>query len=271
MKATSEDLHSDFNPRTNHLIDLLNGHLTNLGAEHDPRYSAIKKNASKKEVTDWQRYLDRIKDEFSRDEVIGIVKHKIYLSQALIDYLSGDNELSLRSFKQAYSYERGSSFEYYEEIYHDLGGILPKKSSYHSLPHNSYELNKALLNRHGRVVWYRHFTIAIPYMFESHFSEWTEDEIEKYTWLRAIEWLAFPAFISAGIGAWLLLIMNPVYAIVVIGTSNFIWSYLAVRFTSLRLAGIGVLINKLKFITSPVLLIYFIVHQNYILGIIAFF
>ncbi len=95
------------------------------------------------------------------------------------------------------------------------------------------------------------------------YQNFTQEELRRLTWLRAMEWTAWPAFLSMGIGQLLLLFETPIIVIIQILIANFIWSLICQKFISIKMAGYGVWISNLKWITSPLVFIIFLT-QNHI-------
>jgi hypothetical protein len=166
-------------------------------------------------------------------------------------------------------YERFDVALYYTDIIRKVGGKAPKNKGSHR-PENTYEFEAAMTNSKGKMPLYKHLTVGLPYAVSSHFSEWTEEERNRYVFLRAIEWLAFPAFISIGFGALLLLVIQPIPLIIGVLVINFIWSiFIARQFVGLKLSELGVYMNKLKFLTVPIAGIVFLTRHDYKLMVVA--
>jgi hypothetical protein len=90
------------------------------------------------------------------------------------------------------------------------------------------------------------------------------DELTRVCWLRAVEWLAWPAFLSQPLLP-LFYVFYPVYwvllAVVVVG---FFWLLFRHKFASLRLATWGCYWVRLKWVTIPIGLLVLFRESRYI-------
>jgi hypothetical protein len=100
--------------------------------------------------------------------------------------------------------------------------------------------------------------------WQVRFDQLTPDELTRVCWLRAVEWLAWPAFLSQPLLP-VLYIFYPAYwvllAVVVLG---FLWLPLRHRFASMQLATLGSFWVRLKWITIPVGLFVLFRESRYI-------
>lgn len=81
--------------------------------------------------------------------------------------------------------------------------------------------------------------------------EFTVGELTRLCWLRAVEWLAWPAFISQTLLP-VLYIFYPAYWVLLgVIVVCFLWLPIRHRFASFRLATIGCFFVRLKWATIP--------------------
>ena len=266
---TPEKRHDIFNLRINTMLDEINKFLVNESNEqYSPEYTGISKHPSNEKIAKWQKQVDALDKFFKNDISIGYIFYKLYLCQALIYYLNSDNENALRFFEGAMDFERYDAVLYYLGIVGKLGGKTPKINR-KERPDNIYSLEQAMTNDKGKIPFYKHLTVGLPYAVKSHFSEWTSEEIDRYVFLRSIEWLALPAFVAMGVGALLLLVIPPLVLIIGLIAVNFIWSLFATRTVGLSVSEFCVYLNKLKWLTIPVVTVVMLVRHSYGLAIIA--
>ena len=100
---------------------------------------------------------------------------------------------------------------------------------------------------------------------------YTEEEKARFVQLRAIEWSAWPAFLSMGIGALLLPFFGILKSIIIVMVINLIWTAVCMHFVSAKLANYGVFIKKLMWITCPAVAIYFFINHQIGIGVVALF
>lgn len=269
--TTPEQRDKIFNIRTNGLLDEINKYLVNESQEqYSPIYIDITKEPSKTVIDKWQRQVDVLDKFFKDDQTLGYIFYKLLLCQALVHYLNGNNSEALRFFEGAMEYERYDVVLYYLGIVKSLGGKTPKvNKSKH--PSNTFALETAMQNDQGKIPFYKHLTVGLPYAVKSHFSEWTSQEVDRYVMLRAIEWLALPGFIAMGLGILLLLVIPPIPLIIGLIVANFIWSLIATSFVSLSASEFCVYLNKLKWITIPIVTIIMLTRHEYGLSVLALF
>jgi hypothetical protein len=96
----------------------------------------------------------------------------------------------------------------------------------------------------------------------ANFTGYTEDEIQRYVQLRAIEWSSWVSFVAMGLSTPLLLLTNPVLLVLGIVILNIIWSIIFARSPNISLANAGVFLNKLKWLTAPLTAVIFIFQHN---------
>jgi len=269
-QMTREKRDNIFNVRTNTLLGEINQRLVDENkGEFPPRYTKVKTKPSHTTIAKWQKQIEALEIFFSQDSQLGYIIYKLFLCRALVNYLNGDKEESLKFFNSAMSFEQFDIVLYYSEVLASVGGKVPKASKYEKRPHNSYEFERKMLNNKGKIPFYKHLTIGLPYALESHYSEWTEEEIDRYVFLRAIEWLAFPAFVLIGLGAPLLLVIRPIPLIICVAIVNYVWSLIATRYVSLSVSQTGVFLHQLKWLTAPLTALVFLLHHEYRIMFVA--
>lgn len=99
----------------------------------------------------------------------------------------------------------------------------------------------------------------------------TEAEVRQWAMLRAIEWSSWPLFVSQPLVPLLFIVLKWWLVIVGVVVANLLWSMLRQRFVSARIADFGCLFAKLKWISSPGVAIYFYMHDNIPLALLALF
>jgi hypothetical protein len=266
---SKEERDKIFNVRTNTLTGEIDRYLVNENDDYPPKYADIAKQPPEAVLQKWQGQIDALYKFFQNDTSLGYIFYKLDLCQALVCYMTGDNDNARQYFQRAMEYERFDVALYYTDIIRKVGGKTPKIKGSHR-PENTYEFEAAMTNSKGKIPLHKHLTVGLPYAVSSHFSEWTEEERDRYVFLRAIEWLAFPAFISIGFGALLLLAVQPVPLVIGVLVINFVWTiFFAKQFVSLKLSELGVYVNKLKFLTVPIVAIVFLTRHDYKLTVVA--
>jgi hypothetical protein len=98
---------------------------------------------------------------------------------------------------------------------------------------------------------------------------YTPDQIMQLSWLRAVEWLSWPAFISQPFLPILYLFWPWYYVWACIALANLLWRFVRYTFVNYTLATLGCLFVRLKW---PVMLIfgpYFLLHREYLLGVLS--
>lgn len=245
-------------------------YLVNANEEYPPKYTGILKAPTKATIAKWQSQIDVLLKQFKDDSELGFVGYKLLLCQALVYYLSDNPDAARNFFNGAMDFERFDIVLYYVQIVKSVGANAPaNKRGYDKRPHSSFAFELAMKNSKGKIPLHKHLTVGIPYMVGNHFSDWSEDEVNRYVLLRSIEWLALPAFVAIGIGAPLILVVPAVWLIVIIALLNFLWSLVATKYVSLRLAILAFYLNKLKFLTVPLIALVLFLNRNYGLMIVA--
>jgi hypothetical protein len=95
---------------------------------------------------------------------------------------------------------------------------------------------------------------------------YSQDEVMRLCWLRALEWLSWPAFLSQPVLPMLYLFW-PWYSVLIgVAIVSIAWRFVRNKFTSYRLASVGCLFVRLKWPTIFTLAIYFLLHGKYFLS-----
>lgn len=99
------------------------------------------------------------------------------------------------------------------------------------------------------------------------FTQFSSGELTNLCWFRAVEWIAWPAFLSQPLLP-LFYIYYPVYwVLLVVVLISFSWLPFRHRVASLQLATLGCFWVRLKWIAIPIA-IFFLVRQNRYLAIV---
>ncbi len=103
-----------------------------------------------------------------------------------------------------------------------------------------------------------------------NFEEYTDNEIKRWLWLRAIEWGAFPAYLSQPVAP-ILFILYPWYFVVLgVVTVGAVWCFVRYLFVSVNLAGAVVIpVVWLKWPAAIGSSIYLFVHHEPAAGVVA--
>jgi hypothetical protein len=98
---------------------------------------------------------------------------------------------------------------------------------------------------------------------------YTPEQTLRLAWLRAAEWLAWPAFISQPILPILYLFWPWYYVIAWVAIATMMWRSVRYKFLSYRLAAAGCLFVRLKWPVMLVVSIYFALHREYWLSVLT--
>src|SRR5207247_10716013 len=95
------------------------------------------------------------------------------------------------------------------------------------------------------------------------FDTYTDGEIRRWLWLRAVEWAAFPAFLSQPVAP-ILFIFFPWYFVMLgVVTLGLVWRFVRYSFVSVRIAiAVVVLVVWLKWPASNGSPISCVVHHH---------
>ena len=95
---------------------------------------------------------------------------------------------------------------------------------------------------------------------------YTDEENLRWAWLRAVEWAAWPAFISQPLLPLLYLYFPVWQVVVVVFCASALWALVRYHFVSPGLATASCLYVRLKWITIPVCAIIAIWKQHYLVA-----
>ncbi len=103
-----------------------------------------------------------------------------------------------------------------------------------------------------------------------NFATWTDDEIKRWLWLRAVEWAALPAFVSQPLAP-VLLIFFPWYwvlgGVILLGI---LWCPMRYLFVNITIATFACLIvTWLKWPAAVGSAIYLFLHDQPVLAVVA--
>jgi len=102
------------------------------------------------------------------------------------------------------------------------------------------------------------------------FDSYTDEEIKRWLWLRAVEWSSFPAFISQPVAPILFIFFPWYFVVLAVVALGFIWRFIRYSFVSVGLAYSAVVpVVWLKWPASIGSSIYLFVHHEAIAAILA--
>jgi hypothetical protein len=94
-----------------------------------------------------------------------------------------------------------------------------------------------------------------------NFYQFSPEELQRLCWLRAIEWLTWPGFLSQPLLP-ILYIFYPVYGVLALAfIADLLWLPFRHHLVSLQLATLGCFWVRLKWVTIPIGVI-FLLHQR---------
>jgi hypothetical protein len=103
------------------------------------------------------------------------------------------------------------------------------------------------------------------------FASYSEPEIQRWLHLRAIEWCAWPVFLSQSLVPVLLIFYPTLPILIAVVVADILWRFVRYMFVSPRLASIGAnLVIIFKWPCAIGAAIYLAIHQHYILAALAF-
>ena len=103
-----------------------------------------------------------------------------------------------------------------------------------------------------------------------NFETYTNEEIQRWLWLRAVEWAAYPTFVTQPIIPILFVLLPPLSVIIGLVIADFLWRFVRYSFVSLALAKIGALIvGFLKWPCSIGAAVYLLTQRHYAFAILA--
>lgn len=103
-----------------------------------------------------------------------------------------------------------------------------------------------------------------------HFYQFTPEELHRLCWLRAVEWIGWPGFLSQPLLP-ILYIFYPVPSVLAsVFVAGLLWLPIRYRFVSLQLATVGAFWVKLKWVTIPLGVIVLLRQSRYVAALVAF-
>jgi hypothetical protein len=103
-----------------------------------------------------------------------------------------------------------------------------------------------------------------------NFHGYTEDEIKRWLWLRAIEWGAFPAYLSQPVAPILFIFYHWYFVVLGVVALGLIWCFFRYSFVSVGLYSAVVLpVVWLKWPAAVGSSIYLFVHHQHAAGVVA--
>ncbi len=100
--------------------------------------------------------------------------------------------------------------------------------------------------------------------------EHTDEENLKWSWLRAVEWGAFPIFVTQPIIPFLIFFFDWKIIIGVIIICNWLWNFIRYRYTNLSISTTAALfVSIFKWISCMGFGIYFLIHKDYFLAALS--
>lgn len=100
--------------------------------------------------------------------------------------------------------------------------------------------------------------------------EHSDEENLRWSWLHAVEWGIWPAFLSGPVVPLLLPFFEWWKIIGIVAILTVLWSFIRYKYINLAMARFGVYFVFLKWIACPLAIIYLVVQHNYILAILSF-
>jgi hypothetical protein len=102
-------------------------------------------------------------------------------------------------------------------------------------------------------------------------SQYSEPELQRWLHLRAIEWCAWPVFLSQPVVPLLLIIFRPVPVLIAVVAAEFLWRFVRYAFVSPRLVSAGAtFVIFLKWPCAIGAAIYLAVQHRYTVAFLAF-
>lgn len=116
---------------------------------------------------------------------------------------------------------------------------------------------------------FKNISSGMRYMFNTRFLDWSDEEVARYAVLRAIEWVAWPSFISIGLGPILLVLVAPIKLAIAVIVVDVIWYFISPVIYIYWLSNLGIYLNRLKWVSAPVMALVFLASHNLWLAVIA--
>ena len=107
-------------------------------------------------------------------------------------------------------------------------------------------------------------------MLKCRFTNWKNAEIERWLLLRAVEWTAFPAFVSQPLVPVMFLLFSWYWVIATVIALNILWSTIRYSYVNITVATVAchfVVLAKWPFAIGSA--IYLFIHGQFVPGLIA--
>jgi hypothetical protein len=102
------------------------------------------------------------------------------------------------------------------------------------------------------------------------FEGYSEDEIRRWAWLRAIEWGAFPAYLSQVIAPLLFLLYPWYFVVLAVVVSSLAWCFVRYAFVSVRIANLACLfVVWAKWPAAVGSSLYLFLHRQRVAAVVA--
>ena len=102
-------------------------------------------------------------------------------------------------------------------------------------------------------------------------SKHSDEENNRWSLLRAIEWGIWPAFLSIPIVPLFLTFFVWWKVIIVVISLTIFWSFIRYKYVNIKMAYYGVLLVQLKWIICPIVAIYLLTQSSSIAAVITLF
>ena len=102
------------------------------------------------------------------------------------------------------------------------------------------------------------------------FTNWTNAEIERWLLLRAVEWSAFPAFVSQPLVPFMFLLFSWYWVIAIVIVLNILWGTIRYSYVNIAVAKVAchfVVLAKWPFAIGSA--IYLFIHRQFVPALIA--
>ncbi|MHB8581190.1 MAG: hypothetical protein ACYDA4_15210 [Ignavibacteriaceae bacterium] len=104
---------------------------------------------------------------------------------------------------------------------------------------------------------------------DQHLTGYSDEEVRRWLWLRAIEWNNWPIFISQPILPIAIIFFHWWAILAVVLTLDILWALIRYKYVNPYLADYAVLFVKLKWLSAIGSCIYLITRGDYVLAFLA--
>ena len=109
----------------------------------------------------------------------------------------------------------------------------------------------------------------MSYIFTWNPIDHTNEENLRWSWLRAVEWGIWPAFLSSPVVPLLLPFFKLWKIVSVVAILTILWAFIRYKYVNVSWAIFGVYFVFLKWISCPLAAIYLSLKHNYVLAILS--